>query len=165
MSLFSEAHEYDVYVFGTQKPLRLTFRLFLNRLFIFYIFGSYKHQISLDADGSIEEVVLRGDRVLSTEKILPKIYTNAPPSSKKNKINHAVLNLVSGAANGIFGIGITKAERFENLFLCLDIFKSSKFTVELNQSAVWSPAPLLSVDFDCKTFKIIEKLSDCVRHV
>lgn len=163
MSLSSEVHEYDIYVFGPQKPLRLTFRIFLNSLFIFYVFGSYKHQISLGADGSIEEVLLRGDRVLSTEKILPKIYTNAPPSSKK--INNAKLNLVSGAANGIFGIGITKAERFENLFLCLDIFKASKFTVELNQSAVWSPAPLLSVDFDCKTFKIIEKLSDCVRRV
>lgn len=163
MSLSSEVHEYDVYVFGPQKPLKLTFRLFLNSLFISYMFGSYNHRITLDADGSIEEVVLRGDKVLSTEKILPKIYTNAPPSSKK--INHAKLNLVSGAANGIFGIGITKAERFENLFLCLDIFKASKFTVELNQSAVWSPAPLLSVNFDCKTFKITEKLSDCVRHV
>lgn len=162
MSLRSEVHEYDVYVFGPRQPLRISFRIFLDRLFISYQFGLYKHRITLDANGLIEEVVLRGDKVLYTEKMYPKIYSNAPPSSEK--INHQKLNIVSGAANGFLGIGVTEAERFKNLYFDLDLFKNSKFTVELNQSSEWSLFPLLTIDFDCKMFKIKEHLSDMARH-
>jgi len=163
VSLRYAFHEYELFIFGSSRPLKIAITHFQHDgLLLRYVLGLYIHEINLSENGLIEEKILKGERLISSETSSPKAFWNAPPSS--TRVNFTKFPIISGAGNGIFGFGVTKIERFENLYFNLVVHKDSCFTVELEQSASWSPAPILHIDF-YKSLDISERLSDAARRI
>lgn len=163
MSLRYNIYDYQLFVFGSSKPVKLSITHFpLDGLFVRYVLGLYIHEISLSSNGLIEEKIHRGEKLISSDTSSPKVFFNAPPSS--TVINTAKFCLVSGAGNGILGFGVTKIERFEQLYFNLVVHKDSCFTVDLEQASSWTPTPILHIDF-YKSLDISERLSDAARRI
>jgi hypothetical protein len=115
------------------SEIALQIRLFHDKVYVGYNFGTYNHSLSMYSNGVCNEVIDRNEKVLSQQQYpLTESIQFSPMLNKYGKIYGAVKSdFVIGAGNGIFGMGITKAERSNDSYMLLGATDKSYFLLQV----------------------------------
>ena len=113
---------YSVRIYDNLDPITVNLRIFSEKMTVKYTFGAFTHQMKIDNEGNFQEEISRLDKLLTRNEsrgVTYRQYGVIDPH-EGSTLNHVRTYFVSGAANGMFGYGITKEERFPDAWLALE---------------------------------------------
>ena len=120
----SPSREWTFGVFIYQNLPSITLTVSANAKFvsITYEFGLYQHNIRMNVNGHADDRVWRSGKLLSQKNSATELnYANS--TAPTDRLPYFQSHFVAGAANGIFGIGITREERFPDVFIRVAIYE------------------------------------------
>jgi hypothetical protein len=113
---------FGVFLYKNLQPISLIVTVKARYIEISYDFGIYKHTIKMNSDGYAEEKVWRSGKLLTHGKIStqPNFEYDTDPSSN---LPYLKSYFVAGAANGFLGMGITREERFPDVYIKVMLYE------------------------------------------
>lgn len=107
-------------------------RLFRDKIYVGYDFGSYNLSLCMYGNGDCTEVVSRGERLLSRIESHDRSHQLVDADSRLGKILNSFRSyFIAGAANGLFGFGITKVERFNDCYFVIESTEHAFFKFQV----------------------------------
>jgi hypothetical protein len=141
---------FSVFLYKNLQPISLTATVNARYIDISYDFGMYKHAIKMNSDGYAEEKVWRSGKLLTHEKTSTQPnFANATDYSSKLPLLKSYF--VAGAGNGFLGMGITREERFPDVYIKVMLYEG-RFCFQIVQQQI--ELDILTVSIDPSSFDI-----------
>jgi hypothetical protein len=118
----SRQWRFSVFLYENLQPISLTVTVHSSRIEIYYDFRLYRHVIKMNLDGYAEEKVWRSGKLLHRESVATQ-PNFANQNSDYSKLPYLKSYFVAGAGNGFLGMGITKEERFTDVYIKVMVYE------------------------------------------
>lgn len=141
---------FGVFLYKNLQPISLAVTVNARYIDISYDFGMYKHTIKMNSDGYAEEKVWLSAKLLNHEKTStqPNFAHVTGPSSKPPFLKSY---FVAGAGNGFLGMGITREERFPDVYIKVMLYEG-RFCFQVVQQQI--DLNILTASFEPNSFEI-----------
>ena len=141
---------FSVFLYKNLQPISLTVTVNARYIEISYDFGMYKHTIKMNSNGYAEEKVWRSGKLLNHEKTSTQ-PNFAHATGPLSKLPFLKSYFVAGAGNGFLGMGITREERFQDVYIKVMLYER-RFCFQIVQQQI--DLEILTVSIDPSSFAI-----------